>query len=157
MSLTIQHAVEKGATYALIVYDTQDNLPQKTMIARDKGVLVAAVDIQSGTWKMAREIFEVLQKETTSKRITVNEINIKVIQEVAIDIGALLKYTSDIRGRTAKIQRETQKIDEDLDEIKTAVCTFQNKLKTAVVEIETESMETMYMTKLSESDIASLG
>jgi hypothetical protein len=58
---------------------------------------------------------------------------------------------------TAKIQRETQKIDEDLDEIKTAVCTFQNKLKTAVVEIETESMETMYMTKLSESDIASLG
>jgi hypothetical protein len=154
---TIQHAIEKGATFALIVYDTQDNLPQKTMIARDKGVLVAAVDIQSGTWKMAREIFEVLQKEITSKRRTVNEINIKVIQEVATDIGALVKYTSDIRGRTAKIQRETQKIDEDLDEIKTAVGNYQNKLKTAVAEIETESMETMHMTKLIESNIASIG
>lgn len=68
-----------------------------------------------------------------------------------------MRYTSEIRGRTAKIQRETQKIDEDLDEIKTAVGTFQNKLKTAVAEIETESMETMHMTKLSESDIASIG
>jgi hypothetical protein len=154
---TIQHAVEKGANYALIVYDTQDNLPQKTMIARDKGVLVAAVDIQSGTWKMAREIFQVLQKETTSKRTTVNEINIKAIQEVATDIGVLLKYTSDIRGRNAKIQRETEKIDEGLDEIKDAVGNFQKELKTAVAEIEPESMETMHMTKLSESDIASIG
>ena len=96
---------------AIIVYDTQDNLPQKTMIAREKGVLVAVVDIQSGTWKMAREIFEFLQKEITSKRKTVNEINIKAIQEVATDIGALVKYTSDIRGKTAKIQKETMKID----------------------------------------------
>jgi hypothetical protein len=154
---TIQHAIEKGATYALIVYDTQDNLPQKTMIARDKGVLVAAVDIQSGTWKMAREIFEVLQKETTSKRTTVNEINIKAIQEVATDIGVLLKYTSDIRGRTTKIQKETQKIEEDLDEIKIAVVNHQNKLKAAVAEIETESVETVQLTKLIESDIASIG
>jgi succinate dehydrogenase/fumarate reductase flavoprotein subunit len=127
------------------------------MIARDKGVLVAAVDIQSGTWKMAREIFQVLQKETTSKRTTVNEINIKAIQEVATDIGVLLKYTSDIRGRNAKIQRETEKIDEGLDEIKDAVGNFQKELKTAVAEIEPESMETMHMTKLSESDIASIG
>jgi hypothetical protein len=38
---------------------------------------------------MAREIFEVLQKEINSKRKTIDEINIKVIQEVAIDIGAM--------------------------------------------------------------------
>ena len=50
---------------------------------------------------MAREIFEVLQKELNSKRKTVNEIN-KVIQEVPTDIGALIKYTSDIRGRLPK-------------------------------------------------------
>ncbi|HEY6885594.1 MAG TPA: hypothetical protein VI278_16290 [Nitrososphaeraceae archaeon] len=47
----IQHAIEKGATYSIIVYDTQ-----KTMFARERGVLVAVVDIQSGTWKMARDI-----------------------------------------------------------------------------------------------------
>jgi hypothetical protein len=86
----IQHSLEKGASYAIIVYDTQDNLPQKTMFAREKGILVAVVDIQSGTWKMVREIFEVLQREITSKKKNINEINIKVIQEVATDIGALV-------------------------------------------------------------------
>jgi Mg2+ and Co2+ transporter CorA len=153
---TVQHAIEKGATYALIVYDTQDNLPQKTMFAREKGVLVAAVDIQSGTWKMAREIFEVLQKEITSKRRTVNEINIRVIQEVATDIGALVKYTSDIKGRTAKIQRETEKIDEVLDLIRTAVGDYQSKLKGAVAEIENEGIETVPLIQQVEPGIVSM-
>jgi hypothetical protein len=44
-----------------------------------------------------------------------------------------------------------------LDEIKTAVVNYQNKLKTAVAEIETESVETVQMTKLIESDIGSIG
>jgi predicted nucleic acid-binding Zn-ribbon protein len=73
---------------------------------------------------------------------TVNEINIKVIQEVATDIGALVKYTSDIKGRTAKIQRETEKIDENLDQIRTAVGNYQSKLKAAIAEIENEGIET---------------
>lgn len=137
----IRHSIEKGATYSIIVYDTQENLPQKTMFAREKGVLVAVVDIQSGTWKMAREIFEVLQKEITSKRKTVNEINIKVIQEVATDIGALVKYTSDIRGKSARIQKMTKEIDEDLDGIKEAVGNYQRKLKDAVAEIENEGIQ----------------
>ena len=137
----IRHSIEKGATYSIIVYDAQENLPQKTMFAREKGVLVAVVDIQSGTWKMAREIFEVLQKEMTSKRKTVNEINIKVIQEVATDIGALVKYTSDIRGKTARIQKMTKEIDEDIDEIKDSVGNYQRKLKDAVAEIENEGIE----------------
>ncbi len=108
----IRHSIEKGATYAIIVYDTQDNLPQKTMFAREKGVLVAVVDI-----------------------------------------GAVVKYTSDIRGKTAKIQAITEKIDEDLDEIKDAVANYQNKLKTAVVEIENERSETVSMTQQVESGI----
>ena len=105
---------------------------------------------------MAREIFEVLQKEVTSKRRTVNEINIKVIQEVATDIGALVKYTSDIRGKTAKIQNLIEKykleIDEDLDQIKAAVGIYQNKLMTAVAEIEE-----MHMTGQIESSTVSIG
>lgn len=119
-------------------YDSQENLPQKTMFAKEKGVLVAVVDIQSGTWKMAREILEVLQKELTSKRKTINEVNIRVIQEVATDIGLLVRHAADIRGKTAKIQNLAEKIDEDLDQIKAAIGNYQNKLKAAVIELENE-------------------
>jgi ribosomal protein S17E len=131
------------------------------MFAREKGVLVAVVDIESGTWKLAREIFEVLQKEITSKRKTVNETNIRIIQEVATDIGALVKYTSNIRGKTVKLQNLTEKykleIDEDFDEIKAAVGNYQNKLMAAVAEIETENIEGMDTSGQIESSIASTG
>src|SRR5215216_5356467 len=59
----VRHSIERGATYSIIAYDTQDNLPQKTMIAREKDVLVAVVDIESGTWKMAREIFKCCKRK----------------------------------------------------------------------------------------------
>jgi hypothetical protein len=75
----------------------------------------------------------------TSKGKTVNEINIRIIHEVTTDIGVLVKHTSDIRGKTAKIQALTEKIDEDLDEIKDAVKSYQTKLKAAVTETETDN------------------
>lgn len=117
------------------------------MIAREKDVLVAVVDIESGTWKIAREIFEFLQQEMASSKKTINEINIQAIQEVATDIGALVKYTSNIRGKTSKLQNLTEKykllIDEDLDEIKAAVANYQKKLMAAVSGMENESEQTV--------------
>jgi hypothetical protein len=98
----------------------------------------------------------VLQKEINTKKKTINEINIKVIQEVATDIGTLVKYTSEIRGKTAKIQTLTVKIDEDLDEIKSAVGIYQNKLKAAVAEVGSETIESMGITKTVESSIANI-
>jgi hypothetical protein len=142
----VRHSIERGATYSIIAYDTQDNLPQKTMIAREKDVLVAVVDIESGTWKIAREIFELLQKEMDSQKKTVNEINIQAIQEVATDIGELVKYTSNIRGKTVKLQNQTEKykadIEEDLGAIKAAVSNYQKKLMAAVSGLENEGEQT---------------
>jgi hypothetical protein len=119
------------------------------MMAREKDVLVAVVDIESGTWKIAREMFEFLQEEMASTKKTVNEINIQAIQEVATDIGALVKYTSNIRGKTAKLLNQTEKYkletDEDLDGIKAALANYQNKLMAAVSGIENEREETVSM------------
>jgi hypothetical protein len=116
------------------------------MISREKEVLVAVVDIESGTWKIAREMFEFLQEEMDPKKKTVNEINIRAIQEVATDIGALVKYTSNIKGKTAKLLKQTEKYkletDGDLDDIRTAVANYQKKLMAAVSGIENERGET---------------
>jgi hypothetical protein len=69
-------------------------------------VSVAIVDIESGTWKMAREMFGVLQGEMLLQKKKINEINIQSIQQVATDIRKLVEVTSNIRGKTAKFQRE---------------------------------------------------
>ena len=68
-----------------------------------------------------------------------------------------MKYTSEIRGKTAKIQTLTEKIDEDLDEIKAAVGNYQHKLKAAVAEIENEIIiETVPMTQQVKSSIVNI-
>ena len=76
----------------------------------------------------------------------INEINIQAIQEVATDIGGLLVYMSNIRGKTTKIQNLIEKhkkdIDEDLDEIKAAVGRHQKKLMAAVSGLANGEMET---------------
>jgi hypothetical protein len=56
----VDHAIDKGASYAMLIYDTEENLSKKaTTFARDRGILVAIVDLNSGMWRVAREMFEV--------------------------------------------------------------------------------------------------
>jgi hypothetical protein len=119
----VQHANARDISYAIVVYDTVDNLPEKTLIVRENGVLVAVVDIQSGTWQMARDMFEVLQKELNVRKKNVDEvkINMRVIQEVSNDINTLIRFASNIKLNSTKIQNLTKKIENDTKEINDAV------------------------------------
>jgi hypothetical protein len=130
----VQHASARGISYSIIVYDTEENLPEKTIIVRENGVLVAVADIQSGTWQMARDMFEVLQKELDLRKKNVMEVkmNMKVIQEVSNDISTLIKFTTNIKMNNTKIQSLTEKIDEDTKEIAEAVNLYKNKLRSAI-------------------------
>ena len=121
----------------MLIYDSEENLSKKiTTFARDRGVLVAAVDLNSGMWRVAREMFEVLQKELGACKKGVSEISIDVIQEVAMDIGTLTGLTANIRAKNGKIKFYTEGINEDLDEIKSAVNNYERKLKSAIAGIE---------------------
>jgi hypothetical protein len=130
----VQHASARGISYSIIVYDTEENLPEKTIIVRENGVLVAVADIHSGTWQMARDMFEVLQKELDLKKKNGDEvkINMEIIQEVSNDITALIKFTTNIKMNNSKIQNLTKKIDDDTKEITEAVNLYKNKLRSAI-------------------------
>jgi hypothetical protein len=130
----VQHAVARGLSYSIIIYDTEENVPEKTVILRENGVLVAVTDLQSGTWQMARDMFEVLQKELGMRKKDVNEakINMKVIQEVSNDITALIKFTSNVKMNNTKILNLTKKIDQDTNEITEALNLYKNKLRSAI-------------------------
>jgi hypothetical protein len=130
----VKHAVARGLSYSIIVYDTEENVPEKTVIARENGVLVAVTDLQSGTWQMARDMFEVLQNELVLLKKGVNEvkINMKLIQEVSNDITTLIKFTSNLKMNNTKIMNLTKKIDLDTNEITEALNIHRNKLRSAI-------------------------
>jgi hypothetical protein len=131
--VAVDHAIDKGASYAMLIYDTKENLSRKsTIFARDRGVLVAAVDLESGTWRVAREMFEVLQKELGISKKGVSEINVDVIQEVAMDIAILIDYTAKIRVKNGKIKSYSEGIGDDRDELNRVVKHYHLKLKSAI-------------------------
>jgi hypothetical protein len=130
----VKHAGARGLSYGIIVYDTEENVPEKTVIERENGVLIAVTDLQSGTWQMARDMFEVLQKELSLMKKDVNEvkINVKLIQEVSNDITTLIKFTSNVKLNNTKILNLTKKIDQDTTEITEALNLYKNKLRSAI-------------------------
>jgi hypothetical protein len=75
---------------------------------------------------------EVLQKELGISKNTISEINIDVIQEVAMDIATLIDWTAKIRVKNGKIKFYSERIYDDLDEINKLVRYYQGKLKSAI-------------------------
>jgi hypothetical protein len=69
------------------------------MIARERGVLVAAVDLESGMWKVAREMFLILQKELNVSKKEIDEINIDAIKDVLAKIGQMINMLDGVRGK----------------------------------------------------------
>ena len=61
-------SLARGLSYSIMVYDTGESVPEKSVMVRENGVLVAVTDLQSGTWQIARDMFEVLQKELGDKK-----------------------------------------------------------------------------------------
>jgi hypothetical protein len=90
--------------------------------------------LQSGTWQMARDMFEVLQKELGDKKKDLNEvkINMKVTQEVSSEITTLIKFASNVKMNNTKILNLTKKIDQDANEITEALNLYRNKLRSAI-------------------------
>jgi len=130
----VKHAVARGLSYSIIVYDTEENVPEKTVIERENGVLIAVTDLHSGTWQMARDMFEVLQKELALMKKDVNEvkINTKLIEEVSNDITGLIRFASNVKMNNSKILNLTKKIDQDTNEITEALNLYKNKLRSAI-------------------------
>ena len=83
---------------------------------------------------MARDMFEVLQKELglMKKDISEVKINTKLIQDVSNDITALIKFTSNVKMNNTKILNLTKKINQDTNEITEALNLYKNKLRSAI-------------------------
>lgn len=132
----IQHAKEKGASFAMLVYDTQDNLPmtvKPVSVSREQGVLLAISDLQSGSWKMMRETIEVIQQALHSSSQDVAAIDVDAIQEVVTELGNMVRLVEQIKGSNAKIKGCAHEVEQNLLTIKALVKSYQSKLETAIL------------------------
>lgn len=132
----IMHAKEKGASIAMLVYDTSENLPQTmrpVSISREQGVLVVTADMQSGSWKLMRETIEIIQQVMhSSNNKDIAAIDVDAIQEVVTELGNMVKLVEQIKGSNAKIKSCTVEVEESVLAIKGLVKSYQERLQLAV-------------------------
>jgi hypothetical protein len=134
----IRHAKEKGASFAMLIYDNQENLPQvirPVSISRQQGILLIVADLQSGTWKMMRETIDVIQRIIGQSKKGIEEINIDSIQEVITELGTMVKLAEQIKGTNSKIRTCADDVEQSVVTIKALVKSYQVKLQTAIIGI----------------------
>ena len=130
----IRHAKEKGASIAMLIYDTQENLPQSirpVSISKEQGILVVVAELQSGSWKMMRETIEIIQRTMQSSNTDIAAINVDAIQEVVTELGNMIKLIEQIKGSNAKIKCCADEVEQNVVTIKALVKSYQDKLQRA--------------------------
>ena len=102
------------------------------MIAKQCGVLIAAVDLESSMWKVAREMFIILQEELNVSKRQINEVDIEAIKDVLEKIGQLKNMVDKVKGKNSKVQTISKEIDGNLIDLKDLVKTFEKELRSAI-------------------------
>ena len=131
----IRHAKEAGAPFAMIIYDTQDSLPSSlrpVSLDRQDGVVTIVADMQSSTWKIARETIGVIQQAMYASTRAIEEINIPAIEEVITELTNVVKIVDQIKGSNAKIRNYTDEVEQSTLIIRTLIKNYQNKLQLAM-------------------------
>lgn len=131
----IAHAKEAGAPFAMIIYDSQDNLPltlRPISLDRQDGIVTVVADMQSGGWKIARETIGVIQQAMYASSRDVSEINIAAVEEVVTELGAVVKAVDQIKGSNARIKSCADDVEQGVATIKALVKSYQDKLYAAV-------------------------
>lgn len=128
----------------MLVYDSQDNLPQvvrPVSITREQGILVIVSDIQSGSWKMMRETIEIIQRVMHVSSKDASAINVDAIQEVVTELGNMVKLVEQIKGSNAKIRSCSDEVEQNIVTIKALVKGYQDKLQAAIVGTDKDNCE----------------
>lgn len=96
----VKHAKSEGAKYAVLVYDSYDNLTQQSMrIDRVNGIFYAVCEFESNSWKIARQLVGFLQEnEQTSD----HQVDLAIISKTVEDMA-------EIEAAKAAIERENEK------------------------------------------------
>ena len=131
----IRHAKEKGASIAMLIYDTQENLPQSirpVSVSKEQGMLIVVADLQSGSWKMMRETIEIVQQIMQSSNKDVSSIDVEAIQEVVTELGNMVKLVEQIKGNNAKIKSCADEVEQNVITIRAFVKSYQDRLQLAV-------------------------
>ena len=132
----INHTRAEGAHFGMLIYDAPLNLvdSQKPFfITMAEGIVLAVADIASGSWRIGREIFEILQLIVPNESALVAD-NLRT-QEIQNIIDQMININAQIES-LRKLNNSTltncDRIRLAINQLEQAIVVCQQRLKTTL-------------------------
>lgn len=136
----IKHARNEGSLYVMLVYDKQANLleTQKPIqVLTQDNIIVAVSDMETGSWRTAREAFEVFQSITKGITETESEVDFAEIQRTLEDMQVINEQIEKLRNYNNRAINNCEKVRESIMKLETAITKYQQRLKELLSPVKT--------------------
>jgi len=128
----IKHAKNEGSTYVMLVYDKQENLletqrPIQVLIHDD--IIVAVSDMETGSWRTAREAFEVFQSIIGDPTKMEGEVDFAEVQRTLEDMQVINEQIEKLRNYNNRAINNCEKVRENIAKLEKTILKYQLRLK----------------------------
>ena len=130
---TIEHTKAEGSTYGLLVYDAPSNLldvQRPFYVSMSQSVIVAVADVESGSWKTARQIFEVFQSVLPSDVAdNPSKIDIEKLRMTIDEIATVNQQIETLRKCNNSALSNCEKARTAINRMEELITVYQEKLR----------------------------
>ncbi len=130
---TIEHTKAEGSTYGLLVYDAPSNLlevQRPFYVSMSQSVIVAVADVESGSWKTARQIFEVFQSVLPSDDAdNPSKIDIEKLRMTIDEIATVNQQIETLRKCNNSALSNCEKARTVINRMEELITVYQEKLR----------------------------
>jgi hypothetical protein len=130
---TIEHTKAEGTNYGILVYDSPSNLlevQRPFYLSITQSVIVAVADVESGSWKAARQIFEVFQSVLPSDAAnTPNKLDIGKLQKTIDEIATVNQQIELLRKCNNSAFSNCEKARTAINRMEELITVYQEKLR----------------------------
>jgi hypothetical protein len=132
----VGHARKNGATYAMLVYDHQENLTedQRPIYLTSEGpILVCVTDVGLGGWKTAREVIEVLQLAKPRESVSVlHETRLEDVRKIATEMQTITNIIERLRKDNSSTLNSAEKVQSNINELERSLNSYRDRLRDAL-------------------------
>ncbi len=130
----IEHAKADGSKYAIVVYDSVENIPETLgamSIESVDNIFVAVTDVQSGAWKIARYVIVAFQSALKTEE-ALEGVDLKEVRNIIVDMHNFNSQIEALRKKNNSTIKSCQSTRDLIDSLETLFGKYLDRLQLAL-------------------------
>ncbi len=129
----IQHTKAEGSGFCVLVYDSPANLlelQKPIYLTMADGITIGITDVETGGWKVARQVFEVIQAVMPNSETNGGDmLDIAKLQRTVEEMHGINSQIELLRKNNNSAISNCEKVRETINKFEELISNYQQKLK----------------------------